>query len=136
MNAREQLSTVAEWLGWQDEALSFGLRNSMDALRLYDYAQARSNLPEMADEWTSGQRKAALGYDPLATVEASRGRDVAETGARTAHGALLEARALINSVAFVAKEGDTAPVLALLDKALKPLPQPPTQRSPEMTYQP
>ena len=31
---------------------------------------------------------------------------------------------------------DTAPVLALLDKALKPLPQPPTQRSPEMTYQP
>ena len=26
--------------------------------------------------------------------------------------------------------------LALIDKALKPLPQPPTQRSPEMTYQP
>ena len=39
-NARDQLADVAKWLGWQDECLAFGLVNSYDALRLYDYAQA------------------------------------------------------------------------------------------------
>lgn len=76
MNAREQLAAVADWLGWQDESLSFGLRNSMDALRLYDYAQAHPNLHEMADEWPSRTRIAALGYDPLETAEAATGREV------------------------------------------------------------
>ena len=37
-NAREQLADVAEWLGWQDECLAFGLVNAYDALRLYDLA--------------------------------------------------------------------------------------------------
>ena len=32
---------------------SFGLVNSLDALRLYEFAQSNPNLPEMADEWTS-----------------------------------------------------------------------------------
>lgn len=86
MNAREQLAAVADWLGWQHENLSFGLRSSMDALRLYDYAQAHPDLPEMADEWKSRSRIAALGYDPLAVPEAVEGRDVAETGAARAAG--------------------------------------------------
>lgn len=40
MNAREQIAAIAEWLGWQEESLSYGLRNAMDALRLFDYAQS------------------------------------------------------------------------------------------------
>uniref|UniRef100_A0A6H1ZKG0 Uncharacterized protein n=1 Tax=viral metagenome TaxID=1070528 RepID=A0A6H1ZKG0_9ZZZZ len=118
MNAREQLAAVAEWLGWQEESLSFGLRNCMDALRLYDYAQAHLNLPEMADEWKPKQRIAAIGYDPLATDEAARGREVGETGATAAHKALLQARALIDSVAFISKEGDSAPVLESIDAVI------------------
>lgn len=41
MNAREQLIAIADWLGDEEESLSFGLRNAFDALRLYDYALAR-----------------------------------------------------------------------------------------------
>lgn len=37
MNAREKLAAVADWLGWQDETLSAGLRTAEDALKLYDY---------------------------------------------------------------------------------------------------
>lgn len=118
MNAREQLLAVAEWLSWQDESLSFGLRNALDGLRLYDYAQAHPNLPEMADAWRPAQRKAALGYDPLATPEAAQGREVADTGASAACAALRQARALIDSVAYVSREGDTAPVLASIDAVL------------------
>jgi hypothetical protein len=118
MNAREQLAAVADWLGWQDESLSFGLRNSMDALRLHDYAQAHPNLPEMADEWKPKQRIAALGYDPLATDEATNGREVGETGATAAYKALQKARALIDSVAYVAKEGDSGSVLASIDAVI------------------
>lgn len=118
MNAREQLAMVAEWLGWQDESLSFGLRNSMDALRLYDYAEAHSDLAEMADEWQSKDRIAALGYDPLETEESTRGCEVVETGASAAHAALMQARVLLDSVAYVAKEGDTTLVLASIDAVL------------------
>src|SRR5579864_1935301 len=65
MNARERLAAAAEWLGYNDEQLSFGLRNAFDALRLYDYAQAHPNLPEMADEWEESDLIAALGYSPF-----------------------------------------------------------------------
>ncbi|SFF34258.1 hypothetical protein [Paracidovorax wautersii] len=119
MNAREQLNAVADWLGWQNESLSFGLRSSMDALRLYDYAQAHPDtLAEMADEWTSRQRIAALGYDPLDEREAAEGREVNETGATSAAKAMKAARRLLDSVAFVAKEGDTRPVIKALDAVI------------------
>lgn len=80
-NAREQLADVAKWLGWQDECLAFGLVNSYDALRLYDYAQAHPELPEMAEDWEPEHRVEALGYDPLDLPEALKGRHVTETGA-------------------------------------------------------
>lgn len=114
MNVREQLTAIADWLGWQDESLSFGLVNSLDAMRLYDFAQANPMLPEMADEWTPEQRIEALGYDPLATQEAASGRCVGETGVIPVLTALESARCLIDSVAFVATEGDSAPVLDLI----------------------
>lgn len=118
MNAREQLNAVAIWLGWQDEHLSFGLVNSLDALRLYEFAQSNPNLPEMADEWTSSQRVKALGYDPLELPEASKGREVSKTGACEAWDALHSARALVDSVAYVATEGDSAPVIAAIDAVI------------------
>lgn len=118
-NAREQLANIADWLGWQDESLSFGLINSYDALRLYDYAQANADrLSEMADEWEPEDRIAALGYDPLETAQASAGRAVTTTGASKAHEALTASRALLDSVAFVANEGDTEPVLAMIDSVI------------------
>ena len=120
MNAREQLAAAAEWLGYQDECLSFGLRNSMDALRLYDYAQAHPEMPEMADEWTPEQFQEALGYYPLSTPEAAEGREVGESGAAAAHSALMQARVLLDSVAFVAIEGDTTAVLEAIDSVCAP----------------
>ena len=95
-----------------------GLVNALDALRLYDYAQANPDLPEMADEWLSEDRIKALGYDPLSLPEAASGRDVEDTGAAKAWSALVKARTLIDSVAYVAVEGDTAPVLAEVDQVL------------------
>jgi hypothetical protein len=118
MNARQQIAAIAEWLGWQEESLSFGLRNSMDALRLYDYAQAHPNLPEMADEWRPQSLVAALGYNPFALAEAMHGREVAGTGATDAAKALQAARTLIDSVAYVAKEGDKDRVIAQIDAVL------------------
>lgn len=118
MNAREQLLEIAEWLGWQDESLSFGLRHSFDALRLYDYAQSHPNLPEMADEWKPRDRILACGYDPLATPEASAGREVEATGATTAVNTLRAARSLIDMVAFVAMVGDKEPVVEAIDEIL------------------
>jgi hypothetical protein len=77
-NAREQLDAAAHWLGWQDEALSNGLRSPEDGLKLWSYWQANPNLPEMADEdigpnempendnrTVAEHRVAAVGYDPL-----------------------------------------------------------------------
>lgn len=119
-NAREYLAVVAEWLSYQDECLSFGLVNSYDALRLYDHAQANPHLGEMADEWLTQDRIAALGYDPLETQEAHEGRCVVDSGASKAHNALLAARGLLDSVAFVANEGDTSEVLALIDEVVQP----------------
>ena len=118
MNAREQLLAIADWLGWQEESLSFGLRHSMDALRLYDYSQSHPNLPEMADEWETRSFVAAIGYNPFDQKEAQQGRDVTTTGATDAAKALKAARALIDSVAYVAKEGDKDNVLSSIDQAL------------------
>lgn len=81
-NAREKLLAVANWLGWQDENLSEGLKSPQDAIKLYDYWQEHEDtLPEMADEeqddddrWVFMFRKHALGYDPL-----NRGADVLES---------------------------------------------------------
>lgn len=118
MNSREQITAVANWLGWQEESLAMGLVNALDALRLYDYAQENPDLPELADEWLSDDRIKALGYDPLSLPEAASGRDVEDTGAAKAWSALVKARTLIDSVAYVAVEGDTAPVLAEVDQVL------------------
>ena len=120
-NAREQLADVAKWLGWQDECLAFGLVNSYDALRLYDYAQAHPELPEMAEDWEPEHRVEALGYAPLDLPEALKGRHVTETGAAKAHEALSASRVLLDSVAFVATVGDTQPVIDLIDAVM---PQP------------
>ena len=109
MNARETLKHVAHWFGWQDEQLSAGLKNAFDALRLYDYAQANPDLPEMADEWDEKHRIAAVGYDPLADYEAWH--EAETTGANEAANALRNAYTLIDSVAHVAKPGDKERVL-------------------------
>lgn len=65
MNAREVLVCVADWLGWQEEDLAFGLKSAEDGLRLYMHAQANPDLPEMADEWEAKDRIAAVGYEPI-----------------------------------------------------------------------
>lgn len=73
LNAREKLLAVADWLGWQNENLSSGLKSAEDALKLYNYWQEHAdNLPELADDeqdengrWLFMFRKAALGYDPM-----------------------------------------------------------------------
>ena len=65
MNAREKLLAAADWLGWQHEDLSFGLKTGKDALKLYDYAQAHPDLDEMSDNWSAAQLRKAIGYDPL-----------------------------------------------------------------------
>ncbi|QPI14712.1 hypothetical protein GECvBMG_gp168 [Salmonella phage GEC_vB_MG] len=73
LNAREKLLAIADWLGWQNENLSFGLKSPEDAVKLYNYWQERADsLPEMADDeqddegrWLFMFRKAALGYDPM-----------------------------------------------------------------------
>lgn len=118
MNAREQLALVEDWLSEQDESLSFGLHNALDALRLYDYAQAHPDLGEKAEHWKMGCRIAALGYDPLAMPKATHGSPVKETGAARAAKALESARKLLDSVVFVAQLNDTRQVLRELDAAL------------------
>lgn len=72
LNAREQLKSVENWLGWQSENLSAGLQSPEDALKLYRGWLNDSELPEMADDSTDddGKDLAAvrvriLGYDPL-----------------------------------------------------------------------
>lgn len=122
-NARVQLADVAEWLGWQNETLSFGLRNSFDALRLYDYAQAHPELPEMAEEWETEDLEAAIGYDPMSEREAIAGRSVGPTGAAAAFDAMKRARDLIDSVAYISIEGDKDDVLTALDSFVTVKPQ-------------
>ena len=114
MNARETLAHAADWYGWQDENLAAGLRNSFDALRLYDYAQSHPNLPEMADAWQPRSLIAAVGYNPFDGPT----HQAASSGADIAVKAMRKARELIDSVAFVSQEGDKDAPLAALDAAL------------------
>lgn len=114
VNAREMLSVVENWLGDQDEDLSFGLHNAFDALRLYDYWRAHDDLPEMADEWEPKRRIAALGYDPLCGETHS----ATTCGALEAIKAMAAARTLLDSVAYVVKENDTKKPIRLIDSVL------------------
>lgn len=67
VNVRQRMVLVADWLGWQDENLSFGLRTLQDAERLYLMANyAGPPYTEMADEWPEGLIKRVIGYDPFA----------------------------------------------------------------------
>lgn len=115
MNSRERLDHASEWLRSQDEDLSYRLRNAFDALRLYDYAQAHPNLPEMADEWEEADFVAAIGYNPSDMPECS---EAGTSGAVEAAAALQKARALLDSVAFVANEGDTLGPIQAIDAVL------------------
>lgn len=114
MNARERIAAAADWLGYNDEDLCAGLRNAFDGLRLYDFAQARGDLPEMSDEWEPADRVAALGYDPLGGIY----HEAETSGAIEAGAALTAARVLLDSVAFVSTEGDAAPVIAAIDAVI------------------
>ena len=66
MNAREELAAVADWLGWQDETMSDGLKSMEDAIKLWRYAQKHdATLCEMADEWPIADLRKAIGYNPF-----------------------------------------------------------------------
>ena len=71
LNAREELEAAAMWLGYQDENLSFGLQSAEDGLKLWRYGNSNIHLAEMADTWEEGDRRLALGYDPLDGVTRS-----------------------------------------------------------------
>jgi len=114
LNARELLDAAEHWLGWNSENLSAGLRCAFDALRLYDYAQAHPELPEMADDWEPAHRIQAVGYDPM--VEPDHESTI--SGASAVAEVLGDARALLDSVAFVATEGDTTALIARVDDLL------------------
>lgn len=105
MNVQDQLNAIAKWLSWQDDDLKLGMRNSMDALRLYDWAKSHPSYPKYADQWTPKQRIAALGYDPIALHPLSAGPNAPETGAAIAHKALSKAKALLETGAFYTKPG-------------------------------
>ena len=71
-NTREKMTFIVEWLGWQNESMSYGLKSVRDAEMLYDYWQAHDDLPEMADGYDDDngnllapRRIKAIGYDPL-----------------------------------------------------------------------
>lgn len=77
-NARERLLAAAEWLAYQNEDLSFGLRSASDGLELFERWTGTPGLPEFCDEQTDDAgrklapiRKRILGYDPLAEAGTS-----------------------------------------------------------------
>jgi hypothetical protein len=113
-NAREKLKAAELWLSMNNESLSDGIRSAFDALRLYDYAKSHPELPEMADEWQAKDRIKAVGYDPLS----ENPHEKTTTGANAAVIALQSARKLLDSVAFVSKEGDTKRTIRLIDAVL------------------
>ena len=122
-NIREKTEAIAVWLGYHHEDIAYGLRSVADAERLYDYWQARGDLlPEFCDDDGDDpavdvrqHRIAALGYDPLVVV--MEGDKPAPTVNKAAQ-ALEAAQKLLDSVAFVAKEGDTKRPLRLIRSAL------------------
>ena len=115
MYARERLEHAAQWYGWNNENLNSRLRSTYDALRLYDYAQAHPDLPEMADAWEPEQRIAALGYDPF---DEPCDHEPQDCGAAAVDAVLREAYALLDSVAFVAQAGDTDALKARMQEVL------------------
>lgn len=116
MNSRETLAHVADWLGWQEEQLSYGMKNAFDALRLYDYwMDHQETLPEMADEWDEKDRIAALGYDPM---ESCNCYESERSGATDAANALRNSYVLIDSVAYVKEEGDSLHILPQISNVL------------------
>lgn len=60
-----KLNEIVDWLSFQTDDLSFGLLSVEDAIKLYDYAKANSELPELADSWDKQYLISAIGYDPL-----------------------------------------------------------------------
>lgn len=78
-NVRENMELISNWLGWQSEDLSDGLKSIADAEKLYNYwFFERDDLPEMADDCYDDEgrllamfRVKALGYDPLLQYESS-----------------------------------------------------------------
>jgi hypothetical protein len=122
-NIREKSQAVATWLGYHHENIAYGLRSMADAEKLYDYWQARpSVLPEFCDDDADDtavdvrqHRIAALGYDPLVIVMAGALR---RPKIDRATEALRAAQTLLDSVAYVAREGDTKRPLRLIHAAL------------------
>lgn len=122
-NMREKTEAIAEWLGYHNEDIAYGLRSVADAERLYDYWVVRGDLlPEFCDSDSDDlevdvrqHRIAALGYDPLVIV-----MDGAKPAPKVNKPveALLAAQTVLGSVAFVAKEGDTKRPLRLIRSAL------------------
>lgn len=121
---REKTAAIAEWLGCHHENIAYGLRSVADAEKLYDYWQSNSHLvPENCDDEPDDpsvnvrqHRINAIGYDPL---------EVPLNGAKQppkvnkSHEALIAVKTLLDSVAYVAKEGDTKRPLRLINAALE-----------------
>lgn len=122
-NMREKTEAIAEWLGYHHEDIAYGLRSVADAEKLYDYWAERGDLlPEFCDNDAEDlevdvrqHRIAALGYDPLVVVMAG---ERAAPKINKAAEAMRAAEKLLDSVAFVAKEGDTKRPLRLIRSAL------------------
>lgn len=72
LNAREQLDACAEWLGWQNETMSYGLKTPEDGLKLWRYMKAHDELSDAADDWLPENRIAALGYCPFQNERENR----------------------------------------------------------------
>lgn len=78
-NAREQLESAFEWLGWMDEDISYQLRSPEDAIKLWRYWTNNMDLPEFIDRIEEDDDgnvidlrqhvKAAIGYVPPAIDE-------------------------------------------------------------------
>jgi hypothetical protein len=68
INVREKMVLVADWLGWQDEYLSTGLKSFRDAEKLYDAAMKSEDeeMGEMADLWAPAMFRKVIGYNPFA----------------------------------------------------------------------
>ena len=68
----------------------------------------------MADEWEPAHRIQAVGYDPM--VESNH--EATASGATEMATVLGEVRTLLDSVAFVTKEGDTTALIERVDTLL------------------
>lgn len=74
------------------------------------------DLIRLADDWEVNDFQAAIGYNPFEEPS----HEAEHSGAAVAYDALKEARTLIDSVVFIATEGDTGPVLAQIDAVSGP----------------